>query len=543
MRAHYEKMIRDNDRRVKISLRIQNMDAQSEFCGGFPDADRLYDVRHTLYRVKSMTAAYCNEKSVYFQSELLEERILAGLSFAERNQHEDGLFDLIKCNFHSAPDTAFSMKELLPCLYWFRNRQRDERQNRIYEKMYGLTRRTADGLLCGGFHTPNHRWVIASSLMVSADFFQNPEYSKAAERYLAEGIDCNEDGEYAERSAGIYNCVNNNAMIDLGVCTGKEEYFDYAVRNLRMMLTYMEPDGTIFTANSTRQDNGKRSYPSGYYWEYLFLGKKREIPEFVAFANRIFDLTEENHLDAPDCLMEYMNHPELIDFESDLVYEQKDFRKLYRESGIARIRKGDITYTLMRGKSSFLYFSNSSIDVALKIGGCICEHRAFQAETLEETEDGFRLSQVMRGWYYLPFEEPQETSDWWKMDHSKRQKKLGPDLSIEVEIHDVEGGIRVDFHLHGVKKAPFRIEAAVLEADHADGEHFCMQSLKGAQILVKDGMTRLSNAEDSLLIGPGFGTHSYLAGMFGSEGVDPDCFTLYFTDYTEFDRSIFIRNE
>ena len=197
MRAHYEKMIRDNDRRVKISLRIQNMDAQSEFCGGFPDADRLYDVRHTLYRVKSMTAAYCNEKSVYFQSELLEERILAGLSFAERNQHEDGLFDLIKCNFHSAPDTAFSMKELLPCLYWFRNRQRDERQNRIYEKMYGLTRRTADGLLCGGFHTPNHRWVIASSLMVSADFFQNPEYSKAAERYLAEGIDCNEDGEYA----------------------------------------------------------------------------------------------------------------------------------------------------------------------------------------------------------------------------------------------------------------------------------------------------------------------------------------------------------
>ena len=80
---------------------------------------------------------------------------------------------------------------------------------------------------------------------------------------LAEGIDCNEDGEYAERSAAIYNCVNNNAMIDLGTCTGKEEYFDHAVRNLRMMLTYMEPDGTVFTANSTRQDNGKRSYPSG----------------------------------------------------------------------------------------------------------------------------------------------------------------------------------------------------------------------------------------------------------------------------------------
>ncbi len=33
MRAHYETMIRDNDRKVKKALRIQNRDAQSAFCG------------------------------------------------------------------------------------------------------------------------------------------------------------------------------------------------------------------------------------------------------------------------------------------------------------------------------------------------------------------------------------------------------------------------------------------------------------------------------------------------------------------------------
>ena len=48
-----------------------------------------------------------------------------------------------------------------------------------------------------------------------------------------------------------------------------------------------------------------------------------------------------------------------------------------------------------------------------------------------------------------------------------------------------------------------------------------MQKLKGSQILAKDGMIRFTNREDCLEIGPGFGTHSYLAGMFGSEGVDP----------------------
>ena len=60
----------------------------------------------------------------------------------------------------------------------------------------------------------------------------------------------------------------------------------------------------------------------------------------------------------------------------------------------------------------------------------------------------------MHGWYYLPFQEPQGTSDWWKMDHTKREKKLGPDLSIEVEVHEETDGVRVDFHLHGVREHP-----------------------------------------------------------------------------------------
>ena len=53
------------------------------------------------------------------------------------------------------------------------------------------------------------------------------------------------------------------------------------------------------------------------------------------------------------------------------------------------------------------------------------------------------LHQTMRGWYYLPFEEKPETSDWWKMDQSKRKKKLGPDMEIDVYVEPAEGGIDV----------------------------------------------------------------------------------------------------
>ena len=70
---------------------------------------------------------------------------------------------------------------------------------------------------------------------------------EAANTYLKEGIDCNEDGEFSEKSAGNYNRINNDAMILLSQVTGDTTYEQHVLRNLRMMLTYIEPDGSIFT--------------------------------------------------------------------------------------------------------------------------------------------------------------------------------------------------------------------------------------------------------------------------------------------------------
>ncbi|MFR2870511.1 MAG: hypothetical protein ACLTCJ_09740 [Gemmiger formicilis] len=104
--------------------------------------------------------------------------------------------------------------------------------------------------------------------MLCAKLFDKPECRTAAEAILKEGNDCNEDGEYAERSAYNYNRINNDAMIMLAVATGDESYYA-PVRNLEMMLTYIDPDDSIFTNNSTRWDMGKKIYPREYYLEYL----------------------------------------------------------------------------------------------------------------------------------------------------------------------------------------------------------------------------------------------------------------------------------
>src|SRR5690606_2938657 len=103
------------------------------------------------------------------------------------------------------------------------------------------------------------------------NIFKIEGFRERAYKYLNEGIDCNEYGEYAERSSGNYNHVNNEQMIILAKETGDPSYLEYVRRNLDMMINYFEPDGTIFTGNSTRQDRGKKVYPDIYYNQYLYM--------------------------------------------------------------------------------------------------------------------------------------------------------------------------------------------------------------------------------------------------------------------------------
>ena len=54
-------------------------------------------------------------------------------------------------------------------------------------------------------------------------------------------------------------------------------------------------------------------YPDGYYFFYLYLGVKYNIPEFIAMANYAFRVIEENNLLTPDLLLALMP-PEIVDY-------------------------------------------------------------------------------------------------------------------------------------------------------------------------------------------------------------------------------------
>lgn len=542
MKAHYNRIVRDAEKNVKRSLEIQNRNENSPWYGAFSQPDGVYQAKYAIYRISTMIAAYCNRDTKFYREEKIYERILLGLDYVERVQHENGLFDYVTCNFFSPPDTAFCVVKIIPHLQYLTARtDLTAEETVIRDRLRKIIHAGARGLLEGGFHTPNHRWAIASVLAICGKMFGEENLTRAAFVYLNEGIDCNGDGEYSERSAGNYNGVNNDAMLLLAEALDDPSYDQHVIRNLRLMLTYWEPDDSVFTANSTRFDKDLTVYPVSYYYEYLTVGVRYHIPEFIAMANHIFDIIEEKRLDAPDFLMELMNHPELIAFESEERGTPDQYHGFYRDSGIARVRRGRYTYTVMSGKSNFLYVHNGEIKLAVKIGGSFCEHRAFKAERMEEDENGFHLHQTMRGWYYLPFEEKPATSDWWKMDNASRKKKLGPDMDIDVTIRETAEGLDVEIRTSGVEGAPWRVELAFNGIKRISNEHMTMP-INGDEVLVlRDSDFEVMNDTSSMRIGPAFGLHHFTEGKEDSEAKTPGAATVYLTDYTPFHHTISIR--
>ena len=576
MESHYKKIVKDTDRRVIASMQRQIMDGGNACYGGFWDGTGIVQAKYAIYQVVPMIAAYCCTDSAFYRSGEIFERIIAGLTYIRGAQHENGLFDYITCNFFSAPDTAFCLKKLLPVYEYLRGMGEEgvspaekvswtgkitaeeispaekvswtgkiaAGEMEILRRLEEIIKDGAEGMLAGGFHTPNHRWAIASILMACSKYFGSRKMEEAANTYLKEGIDCNEDGEFSEKSAGNYNRINNDAMILLSQVTGDTTYEQHVLRNLRMMLTYIEPDGSIFTANSTRFDKDLLVYPTDYYMEYLRMGQKYNIPEFLAMCNFIFDLAGEKNLAAPDCLIWFMLCPQYRNLEFGESYDFGNFHAFYRDSGIVRGRNGRFTYTVMSGKSNFFYLHSGTIKLEVKVCGSFCEHRAFKADNIEQLPGGgYHLNQVMRGWYYLPFEDAPKTSDWWKMNQATRPKKYGPDMQIDVWVQEVQGGVDIRVKTSGVEGAPWRIELAFLGVNFLTSRQIDMP-LTGSEVLVaKEGEVEVTNGFDTLLIEPCFGKHHFIEGKEDSEEKTLGAFTLYLTDYTAFDREIHIRNK
>ena len=540
MERYMAHLLKGAEYRTKQFMGSQVGDPASLQYGGIKGD--IWEAKPTIYALTSALAVYFHKDSCFYKNEQLYAAVNLALDFIERTQREDGSFDYPSCNFKSAADTSFCFKRLIVAyrLLVKYGDSSDEAITVLKEKYLTIMHKALDAIREGGFHTPNHRWGIAAALLQGSNLFAEEDGFAAglkarADQYLAEGIDGDEDGEYAERSTGNYNAVVNNAMMAMYQETGDEAFLGYVERNLSMMLTYMDPDDTIFTQNSTRQDQGKLEYADKYFYQYLYMCSREHCPAFDGAAHKIIKDNMERGDLAPDCLHIVMNHDEMMGYHFKEYGFLEEYRKFFRHAGVLRVRKPSYTYTVLNGKSAFLYFKSQGTMLCVKIGESCCDIRNFIPQTIEELPDGCRLEAEAESWYYLPFKEKQDTSDWWKMDQTKREKLISSRLKTTLEIREKDQGLELHLKAEGLDRLPLRLEIFIPAGVTLEHPAFALEAAAGEGMILKDGYLEVHDGSVTMEIGPGFGEHSF-KGHYSGEEINSAGFTVYANGYTPLEK-------
>lgn len=543
---HYTCILGASVRRANRILRNQITDDSSVEFGGFRNyQDGLAHPGSGPGSLLTLVPTFVHPDSELCGAEDLRQRIRMVFDYCDRIQREDGTFDLVTTNFYSSPDNGFIMHNLARTwrLLEAAESKASPDCSKIKERLYKLIERTASGMIRGGFHTPNHRWVIAAALAMSHNITGKAQLQAVADQYLAEGIDCDEDGEYTERSSGIYNAVNDNALIILAEELGRPDLLEPVVRNLEMMFTYFEPDGSVFTWNSTRQDNASgqtsRVFPMAYYHIYLMMLRKTGDPRYAWMADSIF--RRAGCGDPPSALWLYMTDPDLQTLVAPAEQPATFHEKLYINSGIARIRKGDLGITLMANSSSFLFLSTPELNLRMKMCASFFGKAQVVPQHLKRIGEGYQLSFKTTGDYRLPLDPPPETSDWREMDHSRREHVRILDLETTIEVLPLDDGVEIEIEVTGCERVPVKLEFVLDDGCIVFGESFVVQGTAGHGITATAGMVTARKGDSAFDIGPAFGTHHYTETMRGSDPPSRSGFTLYFTDSSPLRRRVKIR--
>jgi hypothetical protein len=283
----YKRLVTLNDEWTRDYLPQQVIDAASKYDGGIRDPyggiPRPSHVA-TPAVMAVWAAAYVCPESRYCGDAGVLAALERAADFMLRRQHPDGTVSLGSTNFNSPPDTAFVVGGLAP-MYRLLHERGGEAAQPVAAKLRTFLERTVPAMLTGGVHTPNHRWVISAALAHLYELFQLPELRARAEEWLAEGMDITEDGEWTERSNGIYNAVSDIALYHVARIFDRPELYDCIRRNLEMMLYLVHPSGEVVTEYSGRQDFGQAADLSAYTLIYGLMAAKDDSAVFASMGD------------------------------------------------------------------------------------------------------------------------------------------------------------------------------------------------------------------------------------------------------------------
>ena len=383
-------------------LKTQCLDKDSLYYGSIIDFRTGYsEPARGVALAHQFLAAYCHKYSKSYKSILLLERSLLAIDYSLRRLHIDNTYDLTSTNPHDPTSLGFSVKRIAPSFRMLKSKIEKSKKPLqleidLYNKIIEFMTKASEGMVGNGFHTPNHRWVLGAGLALCMNILDMPELRDEIDKYLEEGIDCDEYGEYSERSVSIYNITINQCLIMMAKELKMPELLEHVRRNLYMTTKYIEPDGTLFTLNSTRQDMGARTYPFNLFSIYLTMAYVDKNPEFAYMAKYIHNMASKSKYDIGDqgyyktAIQEYQYMDYNIDYFNEIAEKELNFKEhdsFFPNSSIARMRNFDTSMTLMANNQIGLKYQYKFLGIHLKVLG----QNYIEFDQIEKTPSGYTV--------------------------------------------------------------------------------------------------------------------------------------------------------
>jgi hypothetical protein len=535
----YEDVVQKLDDQIPGIFPRQVMDEAREDYGGFV-SDGVA-APNSVSTLSTLGYAYLLPESKFYQSDEILARIIAGTQFGRKARRESGCYDLITTNFDSSPDTGFLVGAIAPVVRAARKMDTDGARQ-IAQSLGEIIQTAVPGMVAGGFHTPNHRWVLVAALSMALELFPDLDGMDTVEKYLAETIDINADGEYIERCAGVYNAVCNRALRLAADALNRPDLLDPVRRNLDMSYHLLHSDGTVVTSFSGRQDRGQRIVLVNMADSYYNMAR-RDGNGFYASAADWLCASAPGSVGV--LLEPFLTHPEWrVD---DLAREPlpESYARVYPTARLWRVRKGKTSATAGAGITA--PFSVKHCEVNLTSVNFCASYFAiaqFSGESFEEANGKIRMQHQSKGRlydfpvYYQPLGKPVPYDDFSNL-RKERDVYALPALVTDLEIEEADGGFDLSVKATGYDRVPFQIACDFAPGGELDFDSGVMHGLAGEVVFLKSGFATYHIGNDAISIGPGAYGHRFWQ-MRGSEPA-PNAFRVLMTFMTPVDQKLAIR--
>lgn len=424
-----------------------------------------------------------------------------------------------------------------------------------------------EALATGGVHTPNHRWVICSALARTHSLFPADKYVSRIDDWLGEGIYCDADGQYSERSTGIYSEVIDEALITMSRLLNRPALLEPVRRNLDMNVYYIYPNGEIETVGSRRQDQFMIRSVSAYHLDYRYMAIKDQNRRYAAMTKLIESLeTERQQL--VGSLINFLEDPTLREKlpESDSI--PTDYAKVFPKSSLARVRRGKVVATIYGGSdwplgtasglasnpTFFNFRKGTAVLESVRMGANFFSKGHFRSTGLKANGNQYVLEQLLEVPYYQPLPRadrnvqgdypltPAEDRFWSKMNFPKRPTSNIQKLNQIITITEKDGVFELDFNVTGPDRVPVTIELAF----RSGGQLERVKRTRPQTFFLAQGIGQYRMGDDSIEFGPGRADHEWInldGAAYGAHRgtLRPNSDCVYITWHTPLRQKLIIK--